>query len=126
MKKVLTIIDQQQTELEELYKNRKTNRVRRRSHLILLSGKNKFIKELHDILCVHRDTVCSTIDNFNEYGIKGIDKYRSGRPLALTKEEDEFVLKKVAKDSRNLKKILFKLKTKFNKLICKVTLIRFL
>ncbi len=127
MKKVLTITDQQQTELNELYKNGKTNRVRWRSHLILLSYKDKSVRQLCDIFSIHRETVCSTINNFNESGIKGLsDKYRSGRPLALTKEEEEFVLKEVAKDSRNLKKILFELKNKFNKEICKITLIRFL
>ena len=127
MKKVLTLTQQQQSELEELYKNGESNRVCRRSHLVLLSNKGKSIKELCAILELNRDTVSDTIDNYNILGIKGLfDKARSGRPPALTKEEEEFVLMEVAKDSRNLKKILFKLKNKFNKKICKATLIRFL
>jgi transposase len=127
MKKVLTLTKQQRVELEELYKNGKSNRVRRRSHLILLSNKEKPIRELCDIFELNRDTVSDTIENYNNLGIKGLfDKARSGRPSALTEEEEEFVLREVAKDSRNLKKILSKLKNKFNKKICKATLIRFL
>ncbi len=127
MKKVLTLTKQQRVELEELYKNGKSNRVRKRSHLILLSDKSKSIKELCDIFELNRDTVSDTIENYNNLGIKGLfDKARSGRPPALTEDEKEFVLREVAKDSRNLKKILSKLKNKFNKKICKVTLIRFL
>ena len=127
MKKVIVLTKQQQIELKELYKNGKTNRVRRRSHLVLLSCKGKPIKELCDIFELNRDTVSDTIDNYNRLGIKGLfDKARSGRPPALTEDEGEFVLGEVAKDSRNLKRILSKLKDKFNKIICKVTLIRFL
>ena len=127
MKKVLTLTKQQRVELEELYKNGKSNRVRRRSHLILLSDKGKSIRELCDIFELNRDTVSDTIRNYNSLEIKGLfDKARSGRPSALTSEEEEFVLREVAKDSRNLKKILSELKNKFNKKICKATLIRFL
>ena len=127
MKKVLTLTKQQQFELEYLYKNGKSNRVRRRSHLILLSDKEKTIKELCNIFELDRDTVSDTIENYNNLGTRGLyDKARSGRPYALTEQEQEFVLREVAKDARNLKNILSKLKTKFNKEICKVTLIRFL
>ena len=127
MKKVLTLTKQQRVELEYLYKNEKSSRVRRRSHLVLLSDKGKSIKELCGIFELNRDTVSDTIENYNRLGIKGLfDKSRSGRPLALTEKEEEFVLREVAKDSRDLKNILSKLKNKFNKKICKATLIRFL
>ena len=127
MKKVIGLTQQQLIELEELYKNGKTSRVRRRSHLILLSHKGKSIKELCDIFELNRDTVSDTITNYNKLGINGLyDKARSGRPPALTEEEEEFVLEEVARDSRNLKRILHLLKEKFNKTICKATLIRFL
>jgi transposase len=127
MKKVLIITNQQRLKLEEGYKNGKTKRIRRRCHLIILSHKGKTVKELCDIFEIHSDTVYTTINNFNKFGTKYInDKPRSGRPTALTDEEEEFVLKEIAKDSRNLKKILFNLKNRFNKIICKVTLIRFL
>lgn len=127
MKQVLNLTDQQRTDLTELYKRGKTNRVRRRSHIVLLSDKGRAIKAICSIFGVHRDTVSSTIDNYNESGIEGLfDKTRSGRPPALDEEEKAFVLSEVAKDSRNLKNILFKLKTKFNKKISKATLIRFL
>ena len=127
MKKVLKLSDQMCSELNELYENSKINRVRRRSHIILLSNKDKSIKDICSIFQIHRDTVSAMIDSYNEFGIGGLfDKYRSGRPVALTPEEENFILKEVDKDSRSLKNILFLLEDKFQKKICKTTLIRFL
>lgn len=124
MKYVSVLTPAQEKELEALYKDGETVRVRRRSHLVLLSNKGKSIKELCNIFGLHRDTVSDTIENYEKLGIKGLfDKPRSGRPLALTEEEESFVLKEVAKDSRNLNRILSQLKDKYNKIISKTTLI---
>ena len=127
MKKVFKLTSKQRVELDDLYKTGETNRVRMRSHIVLLSDKGKSIKELCNIFNVHRDTISVTIDNYNKKGKDGLfDKIRSGRPSALTDAEEQFILNEVAKDSRSLKKILSKLKDKFNKTISKITLIRFL
>ena len=127
MKKVSTLTEQEVTQLRELYKNGKTPRQRARSHVILLSNNNHTVSQLVEIFGFTEKTVYSIINNYNEKKIAGLfDLPRSGRPKALTEEEETFVLKMVAIDSRDLNKILSELKNKFDKIICKQTLIRFL
>ena len=127
MKKVSILTENEVTQVKELYKNGKTPRLRMRSHVILLSNDNHTVNHLVKIFGFTEKTVCSIINNYNEKKIAGLfDQPRSGRPTALTEEEETFVLKMVAIDSRNLNKILNELKNKFDKIICKQTLIRFL
>lgn len=127
MKKVSNLTEQEVIQLRELYKNGKTPRQRVRSHVILLSNDNHTVNQLVKIFEFTRKTICSIINNFNEKKVAGLfDLPRSGRPKALTEEEETFVLKMVAIDSRDLNKILSELKNKFGKIICKQTLIRFL
>lgn len=127
MKRVAALTDKEIVELNKLHKYGKTSRVRIRSHIILQSNKGKRIKELIDIFGFHSDTICDLITSYNAKGISGLfDLPKSGRPAAMTEEEMKFVLKMVAKDSRNLNLILSKLKSKFNTVISKITLIRFL
>ena len=77
MKRVLKLTDQECAELNELYKSGDTNRVRRRSHIVLLSNNNNSIREICNIFGIHRDTVSSTINCYNELGTEGLfDKSR--------------------------------------------------
>ncbi len=127
MKKVSTLSAQEVIELQEMQKNGKTSRQRERCHLILLSHSNYTVKQLVSIFRFTEKTVSTIINKYNENKIAGlIDNPRSGRPNALTGEEKEFALKMIAIDSRDLTKILSELKNKFNKVICKQTLIRFI
>ncbi len=128
MKRVRPLTEECITELEKLYQAKKTiGRVRMRCHIILLSNKGYSVNRLVDIYGVTRKTISTIINNYETEGTVGLfDKLRSGRPTAMNSEEEEFILQMVAKDSRNLNKVLIELKNKFNKIICKQTLIRFL
>jgi transposase len=82
-----------QEEHRKLVENHQTSgnfRLRNRSHAILLSVEKFPIAEIARICRVDRDTVSGWIDNWNEFGEKGLeDEEKSGRPPILTKEEQE-------------------------------------
>ena len=82
-----------QEEHKRLVENHQTSgnfRLRNRSHAILLSVEKFPIAEIARICRVDRDTVSLWIDNWNDYGEKGLeDEEKSGRPPILAKEEQE-------------------------------------
>ena len=124
---VKKLSEKENEELLELYKHDNRKRVRERSHIILLSNKGKPVKELMSIFNLTRQVICTLINNFNKNGVAELyDDKRSGRPEKLTDEAKKRVLEMLAKDSRNLKKILAELKNKFDIKISKKTLIRFI
>jgi len=127
MKKFPQLSEQAIEQLKSHYKNGNTHRVRTRSQIILLTNDGKTVCELVQIFKFTIKTIYSIINNYIKRGINGLfDNQRSGRPNSLTEEEKRLVFEMVAKDSRDLNKILRELKNKFNKTICKQTLIRFL
>lgn len=128
MKRVKRLAEIEELKLTELYKSGKTTRERTRSHILLLSNKGNTIKELVDIFSLHRDTISDLITGYNSNGMSVLsDKARSGRPASLSAQGvQDYILEKIAKDSRNLNLILAALKEKFNITIVKITLIRFL
>ena len=85
-----------QEEHYRLARNHQTSgnfRLRNRSHAILLSFEKFPIAFIARICRVDRDTVSLWIDNWNEFGEKGLeDEEKSGRPPILTKEEQEKAL----------------------------------
>lgn len=82
-----------QEEHSRLVENHQTSgnfRLRNRSHAILLSFERFPIAEIARICRVDRDTVSLWIDNWNEFGEKGLeDEEKTGRPPILTVEEQE-------------------------------------
>lgn len=82
-----------QEDLNKLIRNHQTNenfRLRNRSHAILLSGEKFPIAQIAKICRVDRDTVSGWIDNWNEFGEKGLaDDEKPGRPPILTPAEQE-------------------------------------
>ncbi len=127
MKTVQNLLESERNILQDIYKNSTIPRLRERSHIILLSDKNYKVKELSKIFDYHRVTICSLIEAFNTQRISGLyDAPKSGCPVKITREIEQFVLKMVAKDSRNLKIILNEVEKKFDTSMNKLTLIRFL
>lgn len=68
-------------QLEELMKESKSHKVRRRAHAILLSAKGYKIEQLANIFDVDRDTISQWLSRWENVGIIGLkDNARSGRP----------------------------------------------
>ena len=85
---ITTLSDKDYHKLVENYQTSDNSRISRRSHAILLSFQKYPIAEIAKICQVHRTTVGIWIDNWNEFGNKGLeDGERSGRPPILTIEE---------------------------------------
>ena len=120
--RVKKLTEKEKEKLLQLYKQDKTKRVRERSQIILLSNKGKTVKELVSIFELTRQVICTLINNFNKKGTEALyDAKRSGCPEKLTEVAKKEVLDMLAKDSRNINKILAELKNKFDIEISKKT-----
>lgn len=87
---VKTLSEEDHNKLTQNHQTSENFRVRNRSHAILLSFERFPIAEIARICRVDRDTVSGWIDNWNEFGEKGLeDEEKSGRPPILTLEEQE-------------------------------------
>lgn len=87
---IKTLSQEEHSRLVENHQTSGNFRLRNRSHAILLSVEKFPIAEIARICRVDRDTVSLWIDNWNEFGEKGLeDEEKSGRPPILTKEEQE-------------------------------------
>lgn len=111
--------------LESMYNNHSLAMTRKRGHSILLSNKGYSISQIAEITYVCRQSLSLWIKMWNEMGLLGLlDKPRSGRPRALSIEEENEAVKKVKKEPRNLKKVLAEIADKTGLTICKETLRR--
>ncbi len=80
----------QQQQLEHLAEHDPSRRVRMRAHSLLLSSRGTNIDEIAHIYQVHRNTVSSWIDHWEQWGVNGLaDRPRSGGPPKLTAPEKE-------------------------------------
>lgn len=87
---VKTLSQEEHSRLIENHQTSENHRIRNRSHAILLSVGKFPIAEIARICRVDRDTVSLWIDNWNEFGEKGLeDEEKSGRPPILTVEEQQ-------------------------------------
>jgi len=98
-------------------------RVRNRAQAILLSADGYSVNAIADITRVDRDTVSIWIKNWEASGIAGLaDKPITGRPRILTDEEQERALELIAKDPRNLKRVVDHLREQTGKQVSVDTL----
>ena len=125
MRYVKPLSESEKTELETMFRDGDSHRVRRRAHIILLSAERFTICELARVYQIDRDTVSSTLTRWEKEGIEGLfDGERSGRPPKLTKEEADEAIKCLKKDPRSIKKALAETKEKTGKEISEWTLKR--
>jgi len=103
VKFVSPLTDEQFVELKSIMKNSTKPRVRQRAHGILLSSEGFPIDEIARICRVDRDTVSRWIDNWESFGVSGLnDKPRPGGPPILTESEKQVVLELVKEHPRSI------------------------
>ncbi len=113
------------SEPEALHENGDKHKARIRAHSILLSARGYTIEEIADIYDVHRDTVSSWSDRWDQSGIKGLsDMPSGGRPPVLTEKEREKVLELIKKYPKSIKKVISKLFEITNKIVSAKTIRR--
>ncbi len=90
--------------LKEMHSNHPSPSVRVRAHAVLLSDKGFEVKELSNIFDKCRQTVSGWITKWRRFGVTGLfNASGSGRPKALTEEEEEVVLEVIKKEPRRIK-----------------------
>jgi transposase len=78
--------------LNEMIKNHRSYRVRRRAHAVLLSSEKFAVDAVASVSRADRDTVCSWLKAWETEGIRGLyDLPRSGAPPKLTESDIEII-----------------------------------
>jgi len=107
VKFVSPLTEEQINDLDIVIKESKKSQNRRRAQAILLSAKGYCIDEIAKIFGVHRNTISTWINKWEQTGISGLeDKHRSGHPFTLTDEEKELVIKLAKQHPRSVSTII--------------------
>jgi len=114
MKFVDSLDPQTRETLREFSRNHASARIRQRAHAVLLSDKGYKIDRIADIFDVDRDTVSRWLDNWQRRGLEGLpDDARTGRPSALSDQEQDQALKLALDEPRQIKLGLAKIREHF-------------
>ncbi len=120
---VKTLSAEEHTKLLGNHQTGENFRIRNRSQAILLSFEKFPIVEIARICRVDRDTVSLWIDNWNEFGFKGLeDEEKPGRPPILTVEEQEKAFEMAMKNPKFPHRQLGEIKRETGKEISQQTL----
>ena len=116
---------EQRQSLEHLSEEDPSKRVRLRAQGILLSADGSTIDDIARVHHVHRDTVSSWLDRWEEFGVDGLrDKPRSGGPHKLSEEEKQIAKELLESNPNYPREILALLREKTGKTISYSTLRR--
>lgn len=115
----------EQQQLEHHWRHGKSSRVRQRAQALLLSHRSYSVKEIAGVLEVHRDTVVSWFQAWEEHGEAGLsDGERCGAPPKLTPEEQARAVELLKEHPHQPKQVLAQLKKETGKTIGSRTLSR--
>ena len=122
---VSPLSSEQRQSLEHLAKDDPAQRIRLRAQSIVLSANGSAVDDIARIHHVHRDTVSSWLDRWEEFGVDGLrDKPRSGGPTKLNDEEKQVAKELLESHPNYPKEILPLLQQKTGKKISYSTLRR--
>ena len=125
--RTIRLTEQEEKELQEVYKSSGSIIERRRSQCLLLSHRGKSINELAGIFGVTRLTITNWRDKWKEGGLEGIRlESGRGRKQKLAGIGQEQLEAYVEEHSRNLNAVLALLREKHAVEVSKKTLQRFL
>lgn len=85
-----SLSNEERKKLKELYERSPDRRVRKRSHMVLLSDMGYNLKEIAQIVMVSPKTVRTHIHSYEKGGIKALlDSDRPGAPSSLSKDQGQ-------------------------------------
>ena len=120
---VKTLSDEEHNKLLENQQTSENYRIRNRSQAILLSSERFSIDHIGEICRADRDTVSRWIDNWNNFGFKGlVDNEKPGRPPILSLEEAEKAIEIGLQNPKFPHRQLSEIKAETGKEISKFTL----
>ena len=104
MKFVAPLSEPQQITLRCMQDHHPSSRVRKRAHAIILSHLGYTLQEIAFTFDVCRQTVSSWFDDWDKHGIAGLyDNPKSGHPMILNEEDEEYVKKIIEEEPRSTK-----------------------
>lgn len=113
MKYVVPLSESELVTLRSMYENHSSRRVRLRALALVLSHEGYPIQEIAAICGVSRQSVSSWIEAWQKEGLGGLyDEPREGRPLKLSREDEEFIHKHLGDEPRKVKRVLALLEEK--------------
>lgn len=119
----LTQTEQQQ--LEHHWRHGESSRVRQRAQALVLSHRGYSVKEIAEVLEVHRDTVTRWFQAWEDQKEAGLsDKERCGAPPKLTSEEEARAVELMKESPHQPTQVLAQLKKETQKTISSRTLSR--
>ena len=122
---VSPLSEEQRQLLEHLSQEDPSKRIRLRAQGILLSADGSTIDDIARIHHVHRDTVSSWLDRWEEFGVDGLrDNPRRGGPHKLSEEEKQVAKELLESNPNDPREILALLREKTGKKISYSTLRR--
>lgn len=125
VKFVSELDEEQEKELNKIIKESEKPRIRQRAQAILRSAYH--IDKIAEICDVHRHTVSSGIDQWENSGFNGLqDNPRSGRPRILTESEKQLVIELAKENPRSVLKIIALLIEQTDKRVSDTTIKRIL
>ena len=125
MKYVAPLSEPELSTLHEMAESHPSRRVRLRALALILSDRCYPIQEIAEIVGVGRQTVSSWLDHWEESGLRGLyDHPRDGRPLKLSREDEEFIRAHMEEEPRSVKRTLALLDQERGKQVSRWTLKR--
>ncbi len=107
MRYVQPLTDEQRALLEKTMKEDPAFRARSRAHSLLLSAAGTAIQAIATAYQVHRVTVSAWIKQWAHQGAQSLhDQPRSGRPRALTPDEQELARQYIKEEPRSLRGVV--------------------
>ena len=106
---VSALSEEEQRQLEGLWRTGRSHRVRQRAHAVLLSAQGYTLDQAADILRVDRDAVSRTLDRWEAGGVAALEEgSRSGRPPQVDAALEAEVLASAAEQPASLRRTLAK------------------
>ena len=113
--------------LKRLYRQSRHHQVRQRAHCILLRSQGKGIAQLMDIFLVSRKTLYNWFASWEERGLVGLyHRPGQGRKPTFTPEQKEQIRQWAKESPRQLKQVVEKVKTAWDKTVSTQTIKRVL
>ena len=104
MKFITPLTENEQTTLEEAYRNHPSFRSRQRAHALLLNNRRYTIAQMCKLFETRHETISAWVDQWELKGIMGVsDAPRSGRPATYTDEEQSRFLHHLDKNPHQIK-----------------------
>lgn len=101
--------EEEQRQLEGLWRTGHSHRVRERAHAVLLSARGDTLDQVADVLEVDRDAVSRTLDRWEKGGVVALEEgVRPGRPPKVDAALEAEVLASAAEQPASLRRALAK------------------